>query len=161
MAFSNKFLSLTRAPAHGDTTTYFFSKKNRSDTRICVSVTQPPNGTKKIFRTKSRRFTDNSVGWNLAKNPFTNMCACSWRYRPVLFLGKKNRSDGGICVSMPPFWILGPFGDYVTETNISPSDRNIFFWKKYAAISPRSGAYVGDRTLLLSAIRRSWLFMRN
>ena len=61
------------------------------------------------------------------------------------------------------FGVLGHLGGYVTETHISPSDRNIFLKKKYVAISPRSGAYVGERNLLLliSAIRRSWLFGRN
>ena len=59
---------------------------------------------------------------------------------------------------MTPFWGFGPFGGYVTETHISPSDRNICSKKKYVAISPRSGAYAGERNLLLSAIRRSWLF---
>ena len=82
------------------------------------------------------------------------MCACSWRYRPVLFLRKIFRSDGGICVSITPFWIFGPFGGYVTETHISPSDRIFFSKKKYVAISPRSGAYVGERNLLLSVINR-------
>ena len=82
------------------------------------------------------------------------MCACSWRYRPILFFRKTFRSDGEICVSMTPFWGFGPFGGYVTETHISPSDRNIFSKKKYGAISPRSGAYVGESNLLLSSIRR-------
>ena len=49
---------------------------------------------------------------------------------PYFFFGNIYRSDGGTCVSMAPFWIFGPFGSYVTETNISPSDRNIFFEKK-------------------------------
>ena len=83
---------------------------------------------------------------------------------PYFFFEKIFRSDGEICVSMTPFWGFGPFlgfGGYVTETHISPSDRNIFSKKKYVAISPRSGAYVGERNLLLSAIRRSWLFGRN
>ena len=80
---------------------------------------------------------------------------------PYFFFEKIFRSDGEICVSMTPFWGFGPFGGYVTETHISPSDRNIFSKKKYVAISSRSGVYVGERNLLLSAIRRSWLFGRN
>ena len=52
------------------------------------------------------------------------------------------------------FWAILGFGGYVTETHISPSDRNIFSKKKYVAISPRSGAYVGERNLLLSVINR-------
>ena len=56
---------------------------------------------------------------------------------PYFFFEKKTfRSDGGICVSMTtPFWVFVPFGGYVTETHISPSDRNIFSKKKYVAIS--------------------------
>ena len=80
---------------------------------------------------------------------------------PYFFFEKTFRSDGEICVSMTPFWGFGPFGGYVTERHISPSDRNIFSKQKYVAISPRSGAYAGERNLLLSAIRRSWLFGRN
>ena len=44
----------------------------------------------------------------------------------------------------------------VTVTHILISDRNIFFKKKYVAISPRSGEHVGERNLFLSAIRRSY-----
>ena len=46
----------------------------------------------------------------------------------------------------------------VIETHISPSDR-FFLEKKYVAISHRSGAYVGERDLLLSTIRQGWLFV--
>ena len=45
---------------------------------------------------------------------------------PYFFSDIIFRSDGGICVSMTPFWMLGPFGGYVTETHISPSDRFFF-----------------------------------
>ena len=39
---------------------------------------------------------------------------------------------------------------------------DFFFEKKReVAISSRSGAYVGERNLLLSTVRRSWLFVRN
>ena len=76
---------------------------------------------------------------------------------PYFFFEKIFRSDGEICVSMTPFWGFGPFGGfggYVTEIHISPSDRNIFSKKKYVAISFRSGAYAGERNLLLSVINR-------
>ena len=55
------------------------------------------------------------------------------------------------------FWAILDFGDLgVTSLKhiFSPSDRNIFSKKKYVAISPRSGAYVGERNLLLSVINR-------
>ena len=40
MALSNKFLSPTYAPAHGDIATYFFFEKIiRSDGGMCVSMT--------------------------------------------------------------------------------------------------------------------------
>ena len=72
---------------------------------------------------------------------------------PYFFFEKIFRSDGEMCVSMTPFGGLGQFGGYVTETHISPSDRNIFFSKKkYVAISSRSGVYVGERNLLLSLV---------
>ena len=43
----------------------------------------------------------------------------------------------------------------VIVTQILVSDRNIFFEKKYASISTRSGAHASERNLFLSAIRRS------
>ena len=42
-----------------------------------------------------------------------------------------------------------------TITHVLVSDQNIF-QKKYVAMSSRSGAHVGERNLLLSAIRRSY-----
>ena len=60
-----------------------------------------------------------------------------------------------MCVAMTPL-----SGDMTSKmmsliTHILVSDR-IFFQKKYVAISPRPGAHVGERNLLLSAIRRSY-----
>ena len=57
---------------------------------------------------------------------------------PYFFFEKIFRSDGGTCVSMTPFGVLGPFGGCVTETHISLSDR-FFSKKKYVAISPIKG----------------------
>ena len=51
---------------------------------------------------------------------------------------------------------FGAIWGYVTETHILVSDRNIFSKKKYVSISPNAGAHVGERNLLLSAIRWSY-----
>ena len=51
--------------------------------------------------------------------------------------------------------IRAPKNDFIV-THILISDRNIFFKDKYAAISFRSGAHVGERNLFLSVIRRSY-----
>ena len=71
------------------------------------------------------------------------------------FFEKIFRSDTRICVTMTSFWGAMTSHNDVIVTHIMVSDRNIFFKKKYVAISPRSGAHVGERNLLLSAIRRS------
>ena len=88
------------------------------------------------------------------------MCACSWKYRHILFF-EKNISIRwrNVCfsdiISKTKHVEKNISQNGVIETHISPSDRNIFSKKKYVAISPWAGAHNNFWNFLLSAIRRS------
>ena len=90
MAPSNKFLSPTCAPAHGDIDTYFFFEKIfRFDGGMCVSKTGIFCMSKNVFRRKSHIFADFSVGWHLEKKSRNFYVRLLMEISPHTFFWKK------------------------------------------------------------------------
>ena len=128
MALSKKILLPTCAPAHGDIVPYFFFRKNISIRwrNMCFSDVTP-KWHRKLIPPKIAAFHRLLRRMELSIKFLSLTCApAHGDIAPYFFFEKIFRSDGEMCVSMTPFWGLGQFGGYVTETHISPSDRNIF-----------------------------------
>ena len=114
------------------------------------------------FRTKTRHFTDSNavVGWHLAKKILSPTFAPAHEDNAPYFFFKKTflMRWRNMCFNdaILDFWAIC---GVTSPTRIFLDD--FFRKKKYVAMSPRSGAYVGEGNVMLSAIRRSWLFVRN
>ena len=103
MLLSNKFLSSTCAPAHGDIATYFFSEKIfRSDGGMCVSK---KNGcifyAQKSIPTEITHFCRFLRRMALRKKFQKLLCASAHGdIATYFFFEKIFRSDGEMCVSV-------------------------------------------------------------
>ena len=132
MALSNKFLSSTCAPAHGDIATYlFFEKIFRSDGGLCVSK-------KRVYFLCPKKYSDgnHTFFWLLRRMALSNKFlspTCAPAHGDIatyFFLKKIFRSDGGMCVSMTPFWTFGPLGGLRHWNTYSSIGSKYFFEKK-------------------------------
>ena len=67
---------------------------------------KPKNSAKQVnpAQNRGRHFTDNSAGWHLTKLFHQHLRLLTEIPPPLFFLKKTFRSDGGLCVSMAPFW---------------------------------------------------------